>query len=164
MIQPVARQLKTIEDPHVTWLKITDTTSNTIVAAAKWIIWPPSESRSAAQLEAETLGTEPGQEKRWPDKVDVTWILPAEKGLTSGAGSDDVEYVSWAMEEFYSRRRERVQGPAVLLDICFCSPTHHRRGAGKQLVEWGCRKADEVRLASLFSLSQVYVVWSDLEE
>lgn len=55
-----------------------------------------------------------------------------------------VEYVQWIMEEFFGRRRERVQGPAVLLDMCFCDPMHHRRGAGKQLVEWGCQKADEV--------------------
>ena len=74
----------------------------------------------------------------------MTWILPEERGLTSGAGSDDQAYVEWAMEEFFGRRRERVQGAAVLLDMCFCAPSHHRRGAGKQLVLWGTGKADEV--------------------
>jgi hypothetical protein len=85
----VARQLEGLKDPHVTWLKITDSSTNEIVAAAKWIIWPPGESHSSAQLEAETLGSSPSQEKRWPDKVDINWILPEEKGLTEGAGSDD---------------------------------------------------------------------------
>jgi len=126
----------------VTWLKITDPSDNSIVAAAKWIVWPPTPSTP--------------QEKRWPDKVEVAWILPEERGLTSGAGSDDVEYVSWIMERFFDRRREHVQGPAVLLDMCFCAPTHHRRGAGKQLVEWGCKKADEVCFVSPLSIQGLY--------
>ena len=133
----IARQLRTMEDAHVTWVKIVDTESQTIVAAAKWIVWPPGQEV---------------KEKRWPDKVNVTWVLPEEKGLNSGAGSDDQEYVEWIMEEFFGRRRERVQGAAALLDICFCAPSHHRRGAGKQLVEWGTGRADEVRLVG-FSFS-----------
>ena len=119
---------------------------------AKWIVWPPSESPSSAQLEAESLGT--STEKRWPDKVDVNWIMPEKKGLNFGAGANDLEYVSWIMEEFFARRRERIQGPAVLLDMCFCAPTHHRMGAGKQLVQWGCRKADEVCISSHYFYMQ----------
>ena len=126
----------------MTWMKIVDTESRSIIAAAKWIVWPPGEEV---------------KEKRWPDKVDVTWVLPEEKGLNSGAGSDDQEYVEWIMEEFFGRRRERIQGPAVLLDICFCAPSHHRRGAGKQLVEWGTRRADEVCFARFsFSASSFF--------
>lgn len=83
----------------------------------------------------------------------VTWILPEEKGLNSGAGSDDHTYVSWIMEQFFGRRRERVQGPAVLLDMCFCAPSYHRRGAGKQLVQWGTKKADELGLTAFVEAS-----------
>jgi GNAT superfamily N-acetyltransferase len=142
-----------MEDPHVTWLKITDTSTDTIAAAAKWIIWPPGQTPSPSQLQAETLGTGEGEGKRWPDKVDVTWVLPSEKGLNVGAGSDDQEYVEWIMEEFFGRRRERVKGPAVLLDMLFCAPTHHRRGAGKQLVEWGTKRADELGVTAFVEAS-----------
>jgi hypothetical protein len=133
-------------------LKITDSSTGEIVAGAKWIVWPPGSAPSPSQLQSETLGTSEtpsnSEQKRWPDKVDVTWVIPEEKGLNSGAGSDDREYVEWIMEEFFGRRRERVQGPAVLLDMCFCAPKHHRRGAGKQLVLWGTGKADEVSFST----------------
>ena len=35
-------------------------------------------------------------------------------------------------------------GIVTVLDICFCNPTHHRRGAGTQLVQWGVKRADEM--------------------
>jgi GNAT superfamily N-acetyltransferase len=127
----VARQLKSWKsNPHVTWLKITDSETGTIAAGAKWIVWPHAE--------------EVEDKKRWPDKVDVNWVGPATEGVNAGPGADDQEYVEWALEQFFDRRRERVNGPCVLLDICFTHPEFHRRGAGKQLVEWGTRRADEL--------------------
>ena len=90
----------------MTWLKATDPASNEIVAAAGWMVWPSSSSPTSAQLEAEIPGSEPSQAKHWPDKIDVTWILPGGKGLYSSAGSDDQEYIEWIMEEFFGRRRE----------------------------------------------------------
>ncbi|KAG0648016.1 hypothetical protein D0Z07_6057 [Hyphodiscus hymeniophilus] len=150
----VERQRETLLNPHVTWIKITDPATKGIVAAAKWFIWPPSTSPSPspAQLEAGSPGAQAGQAKRWPDRVDATWVLPEEKGLTSGAGSDD-QYISWVMEQSPKRRRERIQGPAVLLDTCFCAPSHQRRGAGKQLLEWGCKKADELGVTAFVGSS-----------
>ena len=32
----------------------------------------------------------------------------------------------------------------IVLDSCFVAPAHQRRGAGKLLVEWGTKKADEL--------------------
>jgi hypothetical protein len=83
-----------MEDSHVTWLKITDPSTGTIVAAAKWIVWPPHQTPAPDQLEAESLGVGNGEKKRWPDKVDVNWVLPEEKGLNFGPGSDDQAYGS----------------------------------------------------------------------
>jgi GNAT superfamily N-acetyltransferase len=126
----VARQLKGWRaDPHITWLKITDSETGTVAAAAKWMVWPQAEEEG---------------KKRWPGKVDVNWVGPAVEGVNAGPGADDQEYVEWVLEQFFDRRRERVNGPCVLLDMCFTHPEYHRRGAGKQLVEWGCRKADEL--------------------
>ncbi len=76
----------------MTWLKITDPTTNEIVAGAKWMIWPSSSPTTQDELETKTLGAAVGSGKgktRWPDKVDVNWILPEEKGMNAGAGSDD---------------------------------------------------------------------------
>jgi hypothetical protein len=43
----------------------------------------------------------------------------------------------------------------VVLDICYTSPKHHRRGAGKLLVEWGAKKADEMGVTCFVEASLV---------
>ena len=73
--------------------------------------------------------------------------------MNAGKGVDDKKYVEWVMEEFFGRRRERVTGPCALLDICFTTPEHHRRGAGKMLVQWGTGRADELGLKSFVEAS-----------
>jgi len=40
-----------------------------------------------------------------------------------------------------------------VLDICCTAPKHHRRGAGKMLVEWGTRKADELGIKCVVEAS-----------
>ncbi|KUJ09113.1 uncharacterized protein LY89DRAFT_690644 [Mollisia scopiformis] len=140
----IARHLKAWRtDPHVTWLVIKDPSirildpssgqeTDRIVAAAKWIIWPPGEREEGI---------------RWPE-VKVDWIFPSapdgEKNFGPNGAPDDEEYVSWVVEQVYGRRGERVAGPAVLLDSCFVDPEYHKRGAGGMLVKWGVDKADEL--------------------
>lgn len=34
--------------------------------------------------------------------------------------------------------------PRAVLELCFVHPSHRRRGAGRLLVEWGTKKADEL--------------------
>jgi GNAT superfamily N-acetyltransferase len=73
--------------------------------------------------------------------------------VNAGKGVDDKAYVVWVMEQVFGRRRERVTGPCALLDLCFCTPVHNRRGAGKKLVEWGTKRADELGLKSFVEAS-----------
>ena len=143
----VQRQIKNwrAEKDYVTWLKVVNETGK-VVAGARWIVHP----KPASETDSE-------KGKRWPDKVDVTWI---EDGLieripsgNAGKGVDDKLYVEWVMDQLFGRRREGVQGPAVLLDICYTSPTHHRLGAGKQLVQWGTAKADELGVKAFVEAS-----------
>lgn len=39
------------------------------------------------------------------------------------------------------------------LEICFCHPKHQGQGAGTQLVEWGVKKADELRIPAFVEAS-----------
>ncbi|KAE8449770.1 hypothetical protein EG329_007545 [Mollisiaceae sp. DMI_Dod_QoI] len=152
----IQRQLKTWrEDPRVTWVVVRDPDvkirdvfgdgqeKQRIVAAAKWVVWPPTEGEDA--------------KKRWPDKINVDWIAPsldpANPNYGPNGAADDQAYVSWVMEQFFQRRRERIQGPAVLLDACFTDPEYHRRGAGKMLVQWGAAKADELGVRAFVEAS-----------
>jgi GNAT superfamily N-acetyltransferase len=136
-------------DPHVTWIIISDTSSLVtlpsgeqkprIIAAAKWIIWQAGEGAV------------------WPDKIDVDWI-PSEKIEGSGniapnGAADDKEYVSFVLENFFEGRRKRIRGSAVLLDVCFTDPEFHRRGAGKMLVNWGIQRADELGVKAFVEAS-----------
>jgi len=124
--------------PNLTWLKIVDSTTDKIVAGAKWMFWDEAD------------------EERWEESVDPTWILAEEKGKgNAGPGVEDKEYVAWVMGEVYRRRRERMSGRAALLDICFTDPEYHRRGAGRMLVEWGTRRADELGVGCFVEASKV---------
>ncbi|CZR53747.1 uncharacterized protein PAC_03627 [Phialocephala subalpina] len=140
---------------HITWVIIKDTDTKVkdlfgdgkekdrVIAAAKWIIWPPGETLK----EGET---------RWPDKIDAAWVKKSddpEKPNFGNGAADDKEYVEWVMEEFFERRRERIVGPAVLLDVCCTDPEYHRRGAGKMLVRWGTGKADELGVKAFVEAS-----------
>ncbi|KAH8781898.1 acyl-CoA N-acyltransferase [Hyaloscypha finlandica] len=117
----VERQTDAWKD-NVTWVKVTDDETGSVIAGAKWIFWPKSGGW------AEEKG------KRWPESFGIA-------------------YVSWIMEEFMGRRRERNQGPAALLDICYVHPDWQGRGAGKLLVQWGTEKADELGLRTFVEAS-----------
>lgn len=130
---------------EVKWVKIVDAESGgEIIAAAKWIFFPTAAGESEEEKQ------EGG--KRWSDAgFKISYLEPAipeggaegVKGLVGMTGADDEAYINLVLNEVVRRRRERIQGPGALLDICFCDPAHHRRGAGKMLVQYGTRWADE---------------------
>jgi GNAT superfamily N-acetyltransferase len=130
----IARHLKTWrEDRTVNWIKITDEETGTIVAASKWCIFPEADP------------------KRFQDKVDVYWVpdpAVASEQQFSGGGVGDEAYISWIMEGFFDHRRERMLGPGVLIDILFTHPNWHRKGAGKMMLDWGAKVADELGVIS----------------
>jgi GNAT superfamily N-acetyltransferase len=143
----VDRQLQAWHaDPqHITWLKVSDDETGEVVAAAKWFVWAPDTSPPSAQ---------DGAAARWPATISADWILESERGTGNcGAGVEDKPFVEYIVEEFFRRRRDRIQGPCVLLDQCFCAPAHQRRGAGKMLVKWGTQRADELGVRAFVEAS-----------
>ncbi|KAE9372024.1 acyl-CoA N-acyltransferase [Stipitochalara longipes BDJ] len=80
------------------------------------------------------------------------WIFwPRSGGWPEGEGerwqgSFDVDAVK-------KMRKERIQGPAALLDMCYVHPGWQGKGAGKLLVQWGVEKADEMGLKSFVEAS-----------
>jgi GNAT superfamily N-acetyltransferase len=110
-----------------------------IVAAAKWIFYPSANP------------------ERWTEAIDPIWILPEDQGKGNcGLGVEDKEYVAWVLSQIHRRRRERLTGPGALLDLCFTAPQYQGKGAGRLLVEWGTRRADEMGV----KVGDGLVVWS----
>jgi len=136
----VQRQRAAWKD-NVTWVKVTDDETGAVIAGAKWIFFPETAKKGANRW-PETFGVDAVKEMRMEDEV----LANGEAARNAGKGVDDLEYVSFVMDEFMRRRRERVQGPAVLLDMCYTHPGSQGKGAGKMLVKWGTEKADELGL------------------
>jgi len=65
--------------------------------------------------------------------------------------------------EIYERRKRWTRGPAAILDLLFVAPAHHRRGAGKSLVDWGIAKADEYVSCEIFINTYPVTVWKSLK-
>lgn len=150
VFEKTVRRQKDAWKDNVTWVKVTDDKTGTVVAGAKWIFWHKSGgwAEEDGKRWPESLGVDAvkemgrGEEGGWPD------------GTTNvGKGVDDLQYVSWVMEEIMGRRRERNQGPAALLDICYVHPEWQGKGAGKLLVKWGTEKADEMGVRTFVEAS-----------
>jgi GNAT superfamily N-acetyltransferase len=150
----VERQLGAWKE-NVTWVKVVDDETGSVVAGAKWVFWPEAAKEG---------------EERWPEQVDGSLVSEKrrdgerEAGVqvevdgvegvqNAGKGVDDREYVSWVTEKVVGRRRERIQGPAALLDICYTHPESQGKGAGALLVQWGAKKADELGVRAFVEAS-----------
>jgi GNAT superfamily N-acetyltransferase len=136
----VQRQSAAWKD-NVTWVKVTDDETGTVIAGAKWIFYPEA-AKNGDNRWPESFGVGAVKEMRMEDEV----VVSGGAGKNAGKGVDDLEYVSFIMDEFMRRRGERVQGPAVLLDMCYTNPGWQGKGAGKLLAKWGTEKADELGL------------------
>lgn len=136
----VQRQRAAWKD-NVTWVKVTDDETGTVIAGAKWIFFPEAAKKGDTRW-PESFGVDAVKEMRMGDEG----VASGEAAKNAGKGVDDLEYVSFVMGEFMGRRRERVQDPAVLLDMCYTHPGWQGKGAGKMLVKWGTEKADELGL------------------
>jgi GNAT superfamily N-acetyltransferase len=126
---------------NVKWVKVTDDETETIVAGAKWIFYPDS-AKPEDKRWPESFGVDAVKEMRMEDEL----VVRGEGAKNAGKGVEDLEYVSWIMGEFMGRRRDRVQGPGVVLDVCYTHPAWQGKGAGKLLVAWGTQQADDLGL------------------
>jgi GNAT superfamily N-acetyltransferase len=151
VIEKTVQRQKENWKSNVTWLKVTDDETGTIVAGAKWLFWPKNGEWVAKEEEG----------KRWPGSFDEEAVRKMRREEEEGdvlegrvgKGVDDREFVAWVMGRFMGRRGERVQGPAALLDMCFVHPEWQGRGVGKLLVKWGTEKADELGLKGFVEAS-----------
>ncbi|KAH6707653.1 hypothetical protein DL95DRAFT_438796 [Leptodontidium sp. 2 PMI_412] len=105
-------------DPSAKYMKVVDEETGKIISAAKWCIY-------------ET----PLTEEQMKEELTVDW-------------HPDEESNQWAqhiIRSVHSHRLRRTKGGVCcVLDMMSTHPDHHRRGAGKMLVQWGCDIADKM--------------------
>jgi len=113
--------------PYSTFLKVTDTANGEIIGVAKWDIYngyvPPEGG----------LGT-----TEWWDN------------------DDTARYVDALYQDYLIERRKALRetgGHLASLDILCVDPKHHYRGAGRILVDWGTKKADEMGTMAIVEAS-----------
>jgi GNAT superfamily N-acetyltransferase len=91
---------------------------NKLIAVAKWSVY---------------------EKPRTPKEVESTFVL-RDTGV-----EENREARAAFMQGIWRSRRETMGGqPHVILESLICDPAHHRRGAGRLLVQWGLDKADEL--------------------
>lgn len=124
---------------NVTWVKVTDDETGTVVAGAKWIFYPESAKE---------------EEKRWPDsfgvdavkemrREDEQTIAGVEGAKNAGRGVEDLEYISWVMEDFMGRRRRESRVPLW----CWIFVTRILRGKGREQVSFWCNGGRRRRMS-----------------
>ena len=105
------------------YLKCVDTSTNEIVAGARWRHVRPKDPNATIRTSEEI-----------------------EKDLTVPEPYSESHLEVWrAFYELFneSKRRHLGNRPYWALDTLVTHPNHHRRGAGGLLLTWGCEKADE---------------------
>lgn len=117
-----------LEKPETHAFKCVDTDLNDkIIAVAKWSVY--EKPRSMEEVEEGFV-----LRKTFPE--------------------DNVDARREFMQGIWDSRREFMGGqPHVILDTLICHPDHHRRGAGRMLMQWGLDKADELGLPAYLEAS-----------
>jgi len=113
-------------DPNTIFLKVVDTSTDTIVGVAKWNIY-----KNTIPEEVELEGD------YWES-------------------DEDKEYAQLLFREFLIPRRDwvrKMEGNLVSLDILAVDPEHQYRGAGRMLVKWGTKIADELGFVAVVEAS-----------
>ncbi|MCJ1233238.1 hypothetical protein MMC14_001193 [Varicellaria rhodocarpa] len=114
-------------DPTGKFLKVTDSETGEIIGVAKWNVYDGD--------------------------------VPPEDGLgtTEFWESEDMAAYADALYRAYLvERRAAVRessGHLLALDILAVDPKHHFRGAGRMLVDWGTKKADEMNVEAVVETS-----------
>ncbi|PQE19635.1 gnat family protein [Rutstroemia sp. NJR-2017a WRK4] len=114
-------------DPTATFLKVVDTKTGEMIAQAKWNIFKDN--------------------------------IPPELDLDGDFWGDDLEekeYAQHLCREYLIPRRKAIResgGNLVSLDLLTVDPKHQRRGAGRMLVQWGTKKADELGFTAVVEAS-----------
>ncbi|KAF4624852.1 hypothetical protein G7Y89_g13316 [Cudoniella acicularis] len=116
-----ARQLSWHKgDPSSHWIYVTDVETGDVIAGTQWMIYEENPYAKETSI------------------LEPYWI-------PEGTFKD---IASQLLHTFLSYRPTRMNEPHLLLNFCFVHTKHRRRGAGRLMMEWGLKKADELGLAS----------------
>lgn len=140
-----------VADGHSTYLKVTDTETGEIVAGAKWCVYDQDPNRPGVTVD--WYGEEGSEDRAYAQHLmdefngrRVERMRGSYCCTSCGPNLDSqsqLYHVTLAIPyELYAPLLTALI--ASVLDICYCNPTHHRRGAGAQLVQWGCDRADKM--------------------
>lgn len=120
MKQLIAKDTHDLQTKHnISWICIRDASiNNEIIAVAKWRL---EDAKSYEEKKRETMSSSP-------------------EGMCKEAAEAFSRANSGTLRDVMSSREFWHLGTLVT------DPQHERRGAGKMLVEWGCRRADTAGL------------------
>ncbi|KAF2823038.1 acyl-CoA N-acyltransferase [Ophiobolus disseminans] len=125
-----------ITNKGILFLKCVDTTTNTIVAGARWRYVKPTN----------------------PDAKQRTWA-EVDAGLVNHLDPYDESdpALLTALYDLFNVHQRKVleTQPHYILDTLVTLPQHERRGAGSMLVGWGCAKADEAGVVAYLEASLI---------
>ncbi|KAH7077410.1 hypothetical protein FB567DRAFT_149286 [Paraphoma chrysanthemicola] len=116
------------EESDVTYLKVIDTYDNAMIACAKWRI---------------------NEKERTEEEIQGMLPVPGKDEEGRPAARDFMNYLARVRREYMGTK------PFYFLHMLVTDPAHHRRGAGKMLIEWGTEKADKVQLPCFLEASEV---------
>lgn len=119
----------------IIFTKCVDTTTNTIIAGARWTLYKPSSATAAL---------------RSPGDLDDEYTTPEMYAESHS------EVWNTFFDLFHDVKRD-VMGlrPFWKLDTLVTDPEHHRRGAGKLLLEEGLRRVDKDGMEAYLESSQM---------
>jgi GNAT superfamily N-acetyltransferase len=115
-------------------LKCVDTSTNEIIACAKWRYVKPKRAGAT--------------ERTWEEVDEALADIPEPY--------DESDPALWAELFALMNHRKRLHlgtRPYYVLDTLVTLPRHERKGAGSSLVRWGCEKADEAGVEAYLEAS-----------
>ena len=122
-----------ITNKGILYVKCVDTSTNEMIAGARWRYVNPKEDGA--------------KERTW-EEVDAGLTVPPPYE------ESDPEMFAELFKLFNENKREILgRRPYYVLDTLVTLPQHGRRGAGSMLVRWGCEKADEAGVEAFLEAS-----------
>lgn len=129
-------------DPNTTFLKVTDTETNVIVAMAKWNIYQDNTIPDEWELEGDFWANE--EEKEYAQVLCREYLIPRRKAIRESGGN-----VVCECQSNDSTARNTKLTLQIALDLLVVDPKYQRRGAGRMLVKWGTENANRLGVKTL---------------
>jgi len=114
------------KNPSSHWIKIVDTGTGEIAAAAQWFIF--EQNPYASDYDEEITWWPEGEERDFATALFIQFLTP---------------------------RMTYMQKPHMHLEICFTRPKYRRQGLGRLLMDWGIQSADKLGFESYIDASEM---------